>query len=471
MENSVSTAPAAVASEPVPQETPIEVKTVAVDTNKEETVTQEDKVSAETNTQEWSNATTFKGASFLSTVINTINTVIGAAIISIAYSIQISGVWGAIVLVIAVLVPSLITSYYMSCATVYTNEDIYGKIGEKLTNKVVGVLANISLMVLDFGIDVAYMNVLFNQIVAIGRDVFDQGPFFEKYKIIISLIVTILILFPLCSIKTMDALQFTSGIAVVSIFLFVITCIVLGIKGFAKRGWDLNGWPQSLPDLSTSFAVFVLCFCSHVNTSKLTSELRFKQGKSKYATRVKKTFRATTYAYIVCALSYMFVGICGYAAYGSTIKDSILDNMEGSFFWYIRIAYGLVVMFSYPILGYPACITIDAFIFKSERTATRRYIEGFIWTILTFVVCVAIPSVSKIFGITGNTCGVLLTFIWPSIYFIAMYREEQKKPVDMKSNWFKPKHWELIVAWIILILGILVCIWATSMEVMKLVNP
>lgn len=133
-------------------------------------------------TVEWTNASTFKGSSFISTVINTVNTVIGAAIISIAYSIRISGVWGALVLMAVVLVPSLITIYYMACATVYTNEDIYGAIGRKLTNKVVGVLSDISLMVLDFGIDVAYMNVGFNQIEAIGRDVFNAGEFFTNNK-------------------------------------------------------------------------------------------------------------------------------------------------------------------------------------------------------------------------------------------------------------------------------------------------
>ena len=131
---------------------------------------------------EWKNADSFTGASLLSTVINTINTVIGAAIISIAYSIRISGVWGAIVMVIVVLVPSLITSYYMSCATLYSNEDIYGKIGKRLVNNAVGILADISLVILDFGIDVAYMNIGFNQIEAMGKDVFNAEEFFTNNK-------------------------------------------------------------------------------------------------------------------------------------------------------------------------------------------------------------------------------------------------------------------------------------------------
>ena len=131
---------------------------------------------------EWKDPESIIGSSFISTVINTINTVIGAAIISIAYSIRISGVWGAIVMVIVVLVPSLITSYYMSCATLYSNEDIYGKIGKRLVNNAVGILADISLVILDLGIDVAYMNVLFNQIEAIGKDVFNAGDFFTNNK-------------------------------------------------------------------------------------------------------------------------------------------------------------------------------------------------------------------------------------------------------------------------------------------------
>lgn len=413
----------------------------------------------------WENASSFQGAGFMSTVINTINTVIGAAIISIAYSIKISGVWGAIVLIIAVLIPSLITSYYMSVCTEYTGEIIYGKIGEKLYNKAVGIIANIFLMILDFGIDVAYMNVLFNQISALGRDVFNVGDFFEKNITVISLIVSILVLFPLCSIKNMDTLKFTSGIAVISVFIFVITCVGLGIKGFATRGWDLSGWPKDLSALSTSFAVFVLCFCSHINTPTITAEIRYKSGKSKYGTKVKKAFRATCYAYVVCAISYLLVGILGYAGFGDEIKDSILNNLVGGVWWYIRIAYGLVVMFSYPILGFPGCLTIDSFFFKGERTVTRRYVEGFIWTMLTWIVCVAIPSFSKILSLTGNTCGVFLTFIWPSLYFIACYRKEMAKPADMKSTWFKPKPYENVIAWIIFVLGIIVGIWAVTMEV------
>lgn len=181
--------------------------------------------------------------------------------------------------------------------------------------------------------------------------------------------------------------------------------------------------------------------------------------------------RATIIAYTVCALSYFFVGICGYMAFGNAIAESVLDSLKSKDLWFkpiIRIGYGLVVMFSYPILGFPAVNTIDAYIFNTERTVARRYIEGFIWCLVTWILAVMIPSLSVIFGITGCFCGSLIVFIWPSLYFIFMYRKERAKPVEMRSSWFKPKTYEYVIAWIILVVGVIVCLYTTYLEIAKL---
>ena len=130
--------------------------------------------------KEWTNVESFAGASFMSSVINIINTVIGAGILSIAFSIMRAGVFGSILLILVILIPSLLTSYYLSVATVYTGEPIYGDVGSKLCNKAVGISTNITQILLDFGIDIAYMMVLFNQIVDIARELF--GVELSGYK-------------------------------------------------------------------------------------------------------------------------------------------------------------------------------------------------------------------------------------------------------------------------------------------------
>ena len=97
----------------------------------------------------WDNPHSFEGASFGSTVVNIVNTVIGAGVLSIAFSIRQAGILGSIILIILVLIPSYITTYYLASATVYTNE---------------------------------YMNVLFKQIVDICTELFNIGEFMNKNK-------------------------------------------------------------------------------------------------------------------------------------------------------------------------------------------------------------------------------------------------------------------------------------------------
>ena len=53
-------------------------------------------------TPAWENPDSFKGASFGSTIVNIINTVIGAGILSIAYSIMLAGVAGSVILIIVI---------------------------------------------------------------------------------------------------------------------------------------------------------------------------------------------------------------------------------------------------------------------------------------------------------------------------------------------------------------------------------
>lgn len=231
-------------------------------------------------------------------------------------------------------------------------------------------------------------------------------------------------------------------------------------------------WPTEFSGLSTAFAVFVLCFCSHVNTTKMTAELKYT-SKSKFSSKLKKNSRATIIAYCICAFSYFFVGVCGYMAFGNKITGSILDSLENTDIWFkpiVRLGYGLVVLFSYPILGFPACNTIDAYLFKGERTFTRRVIQGFIWVMVTFLLAVLIPQLEMIFGVTGSFCGALIVFVWPALYFLAMIKKVEATPADQRPKWFKYSKCEKITAWCILVIGCILCILCTYLEIAKILK-
>lgn len=113
---------------------------------------------------EWENVQTFHDASFNSTVINIVNTVIGAGILSMGYCIRQGGLIGSVILILIVLIPSQVTVNYCSIASLYTGCGVYGQLGGKLYNKRVGTLVDIFVVLLTLGVTTAYMSILFEQL-------------------------------------------------------------------------------------------------------------------------------------------------------------------------------------------------------------------------------------------------------------------------------------------------------------------
>ena len=63
----------------------------------------------------------------------------------------------------------------------------------------------------------------------------------------------------------------------------------------------------------------------------------------------------------------------------------------------------------------------------------------------------------------------MVSFLRSSGYFIAMCNKERKKPVENRIKWLRIRPWEEVVAWIILVVGVIACVYATYLEIMNLV--
>ena len=104
-----------------------------------------------------------EGSKLAASIINMMNTIIGAGTISLPNTIMISGIGGGAIMIVLSLILSLIGAHYLSTAAIYTKEDSYGFIGRKVVNPTVGYVADFFMILFDFGISVGYMNILFSQ--------------------------------------------------------------------------------------------------------------------------------------------------------------------------------------------------------------------------------------------------------------------------------------------------------------------
>ena len=283
---------------------------------------------------------------------------------------------------------------------------------------------------------------------------------------------TVLIVFPMVSLPTIDALKWTSSIAIVCIVLFVVISIIMGVRQVFIQPLDYNWFPQSLGAFSTAVSVFFTCLASHVNIPKMTAELKLPK-ESKFASRVKKMDRANNVAFVACSLIYYLVGLCGYLAYGPNTEDNLLTNFGTSNTWYmniVKLAYAFVVLFSYPALAFAALVTLDKLCFKQPRPAHRRYLEAFFWTLLSAIVAIVFPILDKVFGVTGSMCGILLNFAIPAFYFVLIAKIERAKKASSKGSIFSVTKGRYYFAWVLFYIGVVAAVVFTAIQLKDVIS-
>lgn len=413
------------------------------------------------------------GASLGSSIINMMNTIVGAGVLSIPSTVKNAGLIGSFLLLALSLYLSIEGARMLSMSAVYTKEESYGLIGKKLSSNVVGVIGDVAMIVFDFGVSVAYFIILFSQV----KDLLVAwcGLTVEtvtKNEMWITFLIMLFLGFPLLSVKSLDGLRFASGASVICICLFVIISVFKGVGQLAKGGLEYNMLPQDVAGFSKAISVFFTSLCCHVNIPKMTSELKLPTN-SKFGTKVKKMNVIINTAFLSCGGIYFLVGACGYLAYGNDIGANLLDNFtkdNESYLYLVKLAYGFVVLFSYPVLSYAALVTFDKMIATQPRPALRRYTEAFVWSLLSWFIAEKFPILDSVFGITGSMCGILLCFAIPALYFIGLYKRERAKEMTSRIPIFKASESRYYFAWVIFYIGVIAAVVFTVIQVKDLID-
>ena len=415
-----------------------------------------------------------EGSSLVASIVNMMNTIVGAGVLSIPLTVKKSGIIGAFILLAISLYLSLEGAKMLSTTAVYTMAESYGMVANNLHMPFMGILGDWAMIIFDLGVSVAYLIILFSQVkdllVNWGNVAVETAN--NLYPLIGSL-VTLFIAFPLLCIPSIDALRFVSGASVFCICLFVVIAVVKGVAQLVKGGLEYNLLPQDLAGFTSAVSVFFTSLCCHVNIPKMTAELRIPEN-SRFSNKVKKMIRIDNVAFLSCGAIYFVVGACGYLAYGNSIESNLLTNFSNDKAWYlniVKLAYALVVLFSYPTLAFAAVVTFDKICFKKQpRPLWRRIVECFIWSAISCFIAIIIPQLDTVFGITGSLCGILVNFAIPASYFIGMIKMERAKAQAARTAVFKASNGKYYLAWFMFYFGIVAAIVFTLIQLIDAIK-
>ncbi|ODV86874.1 hypothetical protein CANARDRAFT_6444 [[Candida] arabinofermentans NRRL YB-2248] len=432
------------------------------------------------------------GASVTSSVINTLNTIIGSGILVLPYAFKTDSILlGLIILLIASITNSF-GLYLQGVSSKFLKE------GEAtfftvclITYPNLSLIFDFAIALQCFGVDVSYLVLtgdLMPLILPISNMTIEQ---MRLFYILISLIITL----PLCCMKKLDSLKYAS---VISLAAIGYLCILVHYHFFESlinpggvRG-DISLYkPQGFKAVFKTLAIVVLAYTCP-NQFSIISELENPTMK-----RISKIIIISS---ILTTCLFVSMGLSGYLTFGDLINGNIILMYRDTFATRLgRALLILMVLLSYPLMFHPARISVnnichwlevrfsrrssvnlevsdvdDIFSEPTESTpltnsttttsvplSSKRFkILTVILLITSYILAIKLKSFELILSIVGSTGGVLISFVLPGCYGYKLINTNDSHLIDNLID-YSPKDCSLSVfkSELIRKLSLLLVIW------------
>lgn len=230
---------------------------------------------------------------------------------------------------------------------------------------------------------------------------------------LITILIWLLCILPLCLPKNIDSLRHTSIIGVTMV-VFFIACVIHDSSSYMqKHGWRsdvalFNSGNGAIEGLGT---VMFACLVQ-INAFEVYFEMDQPSPR--------RMVRNSAVAMGVCGLLYVFAGVFGYARFGPSVRSSILlmyQPRDAPQFW---VAYfGLVVKICVAFALHQLPVR-DAFyhFFRWDVYRMPWWRNALICGLIStgvLIVGLFVPNIKIVLGLVGSLCGGFIGFIFPSL--------------------------------------------------------
>jgi len=284
---------------------------------------------------------------------------------------------------------------------------------------------------------------------------------------LIIFIVSAFTMYPLINLRHINALRYTSIIAIVLIAFNALIIIVKSAQLIAAPTWDPSQIVYFKVTTKTiaSLPVISFAFTFHANVPPIWQEMKDPS---------KKNILASIWSSVItCFTVYLSVALLGYLAFLDSLGDNILLELKQDPIVNIgKIGYAFIICFSYPVIAYPIREAIDLSLFPRNQPPTRLRItlEALFIYLTSFLLGITVPGISVAFGLTGSTVGGMVVFIIPSLSYLVLKQspiEEYGKFPWWVYRFFSLEKWGALA---VLLLGVFVMIGGTYSVIAELVS-
>ncbi|KAI5058729.1 hypothetical protein GOP47_0026899, partial [Adiantum capillus-veneris] len=370
--------------------------------------------------------TSQSGAGFGGAVFNLATSIIGAGIMALPATMK---VLGLPVGFFAIMIMGLISEasielliHFSTHIKVWT----YGETVQGACGPIGRKVSEICIIVNNAGILIVYL-IIIGEVLS-GSETGDHEGFLNQLaghkgwwsnRSLVILLTLIFGLVPLCFLKRIDSLRFSSAVSVLLAIVFVV--LSTGIAVVKLFLGDLSK-PRLLPDSASVLDLLVVipimtnAFICHFNVHPIYHELQ-----DRTPTAMRRVGRAST---LLCVVVYSMTAISGYLLFGESTASDVLTNFDknlGVRFSsllnaVIRVGYVIHLILVFPVIHYSLRQTVDVFLFPHAKESHRRFVcITLVQLALVYLGSAFIPNIWIAFQFTGATTGLSLGFIFPAL--------------------------------------------------------
>ncbi|MBA0872993.1 hypothetical protein Goshw_025003 [Gossypium schwendimanii] len=370
-----------------------------------------------------------KHTSVSSAVFNVSTSIIGAGIMSIPATLKVLGVIPAFMLIVIIAWLADISVEFLMRYTHAGKSTTYAGVMKESFGRIGSVLVQLCVITNNLGCLIIYLIIIGDVLSgnqpegSVHLGVLQEwfGIHWWNSRAFSILFIVAFVMLPLVSFRRVDALRFSSALAVFLAVLFVSISSVMAIDALIEGKTET---PRLLPyldsnasffDLFTAVPVIVTAFTFHFNVHPIGLEMD----------KPSDMMKAVRISLILCGTIYFTVGIFGYLLFGESIMPDILVNFDqnsgsalGSLLNdVVRLSYALHLVLVFPLLNFSLRANIDEFLFPSRPNLAKDNTRFMSLTLILLAICylaaIAIPNIWYFFEFMGSTSAVSLAFVFP----------------------------------------------------------
>ncbi|EEH33086.2 vacuolar amino acid transporter 6 [Paracoccidioides lutzii Pb01] len=381
-------------------------------------------------------------ASWISSVINLLNTIIGAGALAMPNALARMGITLGVLIILWSGIAAGFGLYLQSLCAQYLDRGSASFFAlSQLTYPNAAVIFDAAIAIKCFGVGVSYLIIIGDLMPGVVEGFGANYPGMD-FLIDRHFWVTafMLVVIPLSFLRRLDSLKYTSVIALTSIGYLLVLVVAHFIKGdtMHERGAiNYFKWQSGVSALS-AFPVMVFAYTCHQNMFSILNEI---SNSSHFGTTVVIFVSIGS-----AAMTYVLIAITGYLSFGNNVGGNIVGMYLPSLSSTIaRAAIVVLVMFSYPLQVHPCRASLDAVLKwclnpKAPTTPAnvspnrnpllprpirphdpmgdaRFAILTTIILILSFIVAMTVSSLESVLAYVGSTGSTSISFILPGLFY------------------------------------------------------